>query len=194
MLLIYDEAQTGLGRTGDMFAFEFDGIVPDILTLSKTLGAGLPLAAVVTSVDIADACRERKFSHFTSHTSDPFTAEVGLAVVQTIVSEKLVTQAVEMGRYLEDGLKQLMTRHENIGDIRGRGLLLGMEIVEDRSSREPGNDRMNQLSSYCFKNGLNINRVGGRHAVWRIAPPLTITEAEVDQALNIMDEAFTSIG
>ena len=193
ILLIYDEAQTGLGRTGNLFGFEREGIVPDILTLSKTLGGGLPLSAVIASDAVATAARENGFSHYTSHASDPLTATVGLAVVDVIVSEKLTERSASIGQYLKERLCELQQRHEAIGDVRGRGLLLGVEIVVDRTTKEPGHELIKSLSERCFELGLNINRVGGPHSVWRLAPPLTITRKEIDQAIGIMDQAFTEI-
>lgn len=193
ILLIFDEAQTGLGRVGANFAFEIEQVVPDILCLSKTLGAGVPLAATVTSSEIAETTRERGFSHFTSHASDPLTVEVGLAVVRTLVADQLAARADDIGIYLMSGLKKLQERHEAIGDVRGRGLLIGVEIVSDRETRNPDKELMTRISNRCFELGLNINRVGGPLSVWRIAPPLTITKAEVDKALEIMDASFASI-
>ncbi|MCP4425752.1 MAG: aspartate aminotransferase family protein [Chloroflexi bacterium] len=193
ILLIFDEAQTGLGRVGDLFGFERDGVAPDIITLSKTLGGGLPLAAVVTTDAVAQAAREHGFSHFTSHTSDPLTATVGLAVVDVILDEKLAERAAVIGQYLKDRLCELQRRHEAIGDVRGRGLLLGVEIVANRKTREPGHTLIKALTERCYALGLNINRVGGRHTIWRIAPPLTISKDEIDQAIEIMDQAFKQI-
>ncbi len=193
ILLILDEAQTGLGRVGDLFGFERDGVAPDIITLSKTLGGGLPLAAVVTTDAVAEAARERGFSHFTSHTSDPFTAAVGLAVVDVILNENLVERAATIGQYLKDRLCELQECHNAIGDVRGRGLLLGVEIVASRETREPGYDLIKAITARCFELGLNVNQVGGPHTVWRIAPPLTISKDEIDQAIAIMDQAFTEI-
>lgn len=192
ILLIFDEAQTGLGRVGANFCFEIDDVVPDIISLSKTLGAGVPLAATITSNEIARVTQERGFSHFTSHASDPLTVEVGLAVVRTLVNEELTARAEEIGQYLMAGLKSLQDRHESIGDVRGRGLLIGIELVKDHETREPDKERLNKISERCFQRGLNINRVGGPLAVWRVAPPLTITKEEVDRALEILDEAFTA--
>jgi 2,2-dialkylglycine decarboxylase (pyruvate) len=193
ILLILDEAQTGLGRVGDLFAFEGDGVVPDILTLSKTLGGGLPLSAVVASESVAEKGREGGFAHYTSHASDPLTATVGLAVIDVILGENLAERAKTVGAQLKDRLLELQDRHEAIGDVRGRGLLLGVEIVADRETREPGHDLIAALTERCFALGLNINRVGGPHSVWRIAPPLTIGEAEIDSAIEIMDRAFREI-
>ena len=129
MLLILDEAQTGLGRTGDMFAYEHDQVVPDILTLSKTLGAGLPLSAVITSEAIEEKCHERGFLFYTTHVSDPLPAAVGLKVLEVIARDQLTKYAAELGQHLANGLKAMQSRHECVGDVRGRGLLRGMEIV-----------------------------------------------------------------
>ncbi len=193
ILLIFDEAQTGLGRVGRNFAFEIEDVVPDVLSLSKTLGAGVPLAATVTSREIADVTQSKGFSHYTSHASDPLMAEVGLAVVRTLVADQLAEKADDIGQYLMSGLQKLQARYESIGDLRGRGLLLGVEIVADRESRAPDKALLGRLSQRCFELGLNVNRVGGPLAVWRIAPPLTITKAEVDSALEILDQAFATV-
>ncbi len=193
ILLVYDEAQTGLGRIGDLFGFEQDGVVPDILTLSKTLGGGLPLSAVITSDAIAATARDNGFSHYTSHASDPLMATVGLAVVDVILGEDLTARAAENGTYLKDRLTRLQDRHEAIGDVRGRGLLLGVEIVADRASKQPGHDLIADLTERCYRLGLNINRVGGPHAVWRVAPPLTITRDDIDLAVDILDQALTEL-
>ncbi len=193
ILLIFDEAQTGLGRVGDLFGFESDGVVPDILTLSKTLGGGLPLSAVIASDTVAEAARGNGFAHYTSHASDPFTATVGLAVVDVILSENLTERAATIGQYLMDRLCELQNRHETIGDVRGRGLLLGVEIVVDRATKEPGHELITALSERCIELGLNINRVGGPHSVWRLAPPLTVSRNEIDQAIEIMDQALSEI-
>lgn len=193
ILLIFDEAQTGLGRVGDMFGFESEGVVPDILTLSKTLGGGLPLSAVIASDEVAEKARENGFSHYTSHASDPLTATVGLAVLDVILSENLAERAADAGRYLKDRLLELQSRYEVIGDVRGRGLILGVEIVNDPHTREPGYDLISALTQKCYQMGLNVNQVGGPHSVWRLAPPLTITNNEIDRALTIMDKAFKDI-
>lgn len=192
MLLILDESQTGLGRTGRMFGFEREGIVPDILTLSKTLGGGLPLSAVVTSDDIAAQSARLGFSHYTSHASDPLTAAVGLAVLDVIESEGLAARAHETGTRLLERLAELQTRHPAIGDIRGHGLLLGVEIVTNRADKTPGYELIESLSNRAYALGLNLNKVGGPHSVWRLAPPLNISDAEIDIALGILDQVFES--
>lgn len=193
ILLVFDEAQTGLGRVGTLFGFNREGIVPDILTLSKTLGGGLPLSAVIVSDAVAEEARKKGFSHYTSHASDPFTATVGLAVVEVILAEKLTERAAVIGEYLKDCLCNLQRHHKAIGDIRGRGLLIGVEIVANRITKEPDHALIEKLSKRCYQLGLNINRVGGQHSVWRLAPPLTISKDEIDQAIGIMDRAFKEI-
>jgi 2,2-dialkylglycine decarboxylase (pyruvate) len=192
MLLILDEAQTGMGRTGKDFAFQHSNVVPDILTLSKTLGAGLPLAATITSSAIEADCHEKGFLFYTSHVSDPLPAYVGLAVVQVLQREKLAERAEELGAYLTSGLKILEERFECIGDVRGRGLLLGVEIVADRESREPAPDLGAAISRRCLELGLNMNivQLPGLGGVFRIAPPLTVTRAEIDSGLAILEQAL----
>ena len=129
MLLIFDEAQTAFGRLGHWFAATHLQVTPDIMTVSKTLGGGMPLAAVITNDEIEDVCHRRGFAFYTSHVSDPLPSAVGLAVLETIESEHLLQRSRDMGDYLADGLRELQSRHEEIGDVRGMGLLRGIELV-----------------------------------------------------------------
>ena len=198
MLLIVDEAQTGMGRTGTMFAFERDGIVPDILTLSKTLGAGLPLAAVVTSKELEERCHERGFLFYTTHVSDPLPAAVGNKVIEIIERDGLIERASEAGALLRQGLEAIQQRYPIVGDVRGRGLMLGMEIVRDRASKEPAPELGAAITRRCLELGLSMNIVqlsseNVLAGVFRIAPPLTTTDAEIDLGLSILEEAIASI-
>ncbi|MEO0761141.1 MAG: aspartate aminotransferase family protein, partial [Pseudomonadota bacterium] len=174
MMLVLDEAQTGLGRTGTGFAFEHDGVVPDILTLSKTLGAGLPLAAVLTSGAIEERCHERGFLFYTTHVSDPLPAAVGLRVLEVVARERLAERAVVVGARLKAGLEALMAEFDCVGDVRGRGLLLGMEIVRDRATREADPALGEAITRRALALGLSMNIVNlpGMGGVFRIAPPL----------------------
>jgi 2,2-dialkylglycine decarboxylase (pyruvate) len=192
MLLIFDEAQTAFGRIGARTGAAHFGVAPDIMTMSKTLGGGLPLAAVATTAKIEDVLHARHFTFYTSHVSDPLTAEVGLAVLRVIAEEGLVARAQEMGAYLRARLDELQQRHEAIGDVRGLGLLLGVELVQDRESRRPAHALGALTTRKCFEKGLsmNIRRRPERGAVWRIAPPLTVSRDEVDRAVAILDEAL----
>jgi len=195
MLLVLDEAQTGFGRVGTMFAFEHDGVVPDIVAVSKTLGGGLPLAATVTSEAIEDDCFAKGFLHVTSHVSDPLPAAAGLAVLQAIDEDGLVAEAAEAGEYLLGQLRELQAQHEQIGDVRGRGLLVGMELVEDRDAKEPANALGAAMTQECFERGLSMNivRSGGSANCLRLAPPLIISAQEIDLAVEIMDASLRAV-
>ena len=192
IMLIFDEAQTAMGRLGSNFAFERDGIVPDFLTLSKTLGGGLPLAATITSEEVEEICHSRGFIYVTSHVSDPFPAHIGLAMVRLLMEEELSNRAAEQGAYLKKQLNNLMEKYECIGDVRGRGLLLGMEIIRDRRSKEPDVDLGHRISERCLELGLSMNivRVRGMGGVFRIAPPLTVSREELDLGVSILDQAI----
>ena len=192
MLLIFDEAQTGMGRTGDRFAFEHEGVVPDILTLSKTLGAGLPLSAAVASTEVEQICHENDFLFYTTHAADPLPAAVGRKVLEILVRDRLEERARELGRYMKGILRDLQQRHEPIGDVRGRGLLLGVELVGDRHRKEPAHGLGAAVGRRCIELGasLNIARQSSAH-IFRIAPPLTVTREQIDTAMAIFDQALT---
>ena len=194
MLLILDEAQTAF-RVGGNFAFEALGVVPDILSLSKTLGGGVPLAASVTSAAIEEECLANGFMFYTSHISDPLPARVGLAVLRVLAEENLAERAVTIGTYLMEGLEALQQRHEAIGDVRGRGLLLGIELVEDRAQRQPNRKGAAAVLQRALELGLilNVVRTSGNNTL-RLAPPLTIGRDEVDSGLEILDQALTECG
>jgi 2,2-dialkylglycine decarboxylase (pyruvate) len=189
-MLIFDEAQTGLGRTGRRFGYELYGFVPDIVTLSKTLGAGIPLAAVLSTDRIDAQLREGGFNFYTSHVSDPLPAYVGCAVIDTILEEDLAGRAATMGRYLKDRLLELKQRYEVIGDVRGEGMLLGVEIVRDAQSRSPDVALLTRITAIAYEKGLSLSKAGGGNAVWRIAPPLTIDKEDIDLAVDIMDSSI----
>ncbi|MGV1761802.1 aspartate aminotransferase family protein [Rhizobium sp. A22-96] len=195
MLLILDEAQTGVGRTGHMFAFQRDGVTPDILTLSKTLGAGLPLAAVMTTGDIEEKAHERGFLFYTTHVSDPLPAAVGLTVLDVVERDGLVGQAITRGERLRNGLSLLQQRFECVGDVRGRGLLLGLEIVADRQTKAPGFELGARVMEEAMLRGLSMNivKLPGMGGVFRIAPPLTVSDAEIDLGIVIMSDAIAAV-
>ncbi|MGW6960226.1 aspartate aminotransferase family protein [Streptomyces chartreusis] len=195
MLLILDEAQTGLCRTGTWYAFERDGVVPDILTLSKTLGAGLPLAAVLTSAEIEQEAYDRGFLFFTTHVSDPLVAAVGNTVLDVLTRDRLDERARRLGAFLRTGLEDMATRHEVIGDIRGRGLLAGLELVVDRQTKQSSDKLGAQVTHRCLELGLHMNivQLPGMGGVFRIAPPLTATEDELALGLSILDTAIGGV-
>ncbi|MFI9380742.1 aspartate aminotransferase family protein [Kutzneria sp. NPDC052558] len=187
MLLILDEAQTGLCRTGSWYAFERDGIVPDILTLSKTLGAGLPLAAVVTSAEIEQAAHDRGYLFFTTHVCDPLPAAVGNTVLDVLVRDGLDERARHLGGLLRKGLDEIAGHHDVVADVRGRGLLAGLELASDDLGR--------RVTARCLELGLHMNivQLPGMVGVFRIAPPLTASEDEIDLGLSILDSAIGDV-
>ncbi|HYX88216.1 MAG TPA: aspartate aminotransferase family protein [Gaiellaceae bacterium] len=195
MLLVVDEAQTGFGRLGTMFGFEHDGAVPDLVAVSKTLGGGIPLAATITSGAIEEDCVAKGFLHITSHVSDPLPAAAGLAVLEVIEEERLVERARERGEYLLGRLRELQAEHEQIGDVRGRGLLVGLELVDDRESRRPANVLGAAVTTECLDRGLSMNivRAGTSANCFRMAPPLTIAEDEIDGAVEILDASLKAV-
>jgi len=193
MLLILDEAQTGLCRTGTWYAFERDGVVPDILTLSKTLGAGLPLAAVLTSAELEKAAHDRGYLFFTTHVADPLPAAVGITVLDVLQRDRLDERALHLGGILRHGLEQIAHRHEIVGDIRGRGLLAGVELVVDRQTKRSSDELGALVTKHCLELGLHMNivQLPGMGSVFRIAPPLTATEGELSLGLAILDQAIS---
>jgi 2,2-dialkylglycine decarboxylase (pyruvate) len=196
MLLILDEAQTGFGRLGTMFGFELYGVVPDILSVSKTLGGGVPLGATITSAEIEADCYAKGFMHVTSHVSDPLPAAAGLAVIAVIEEDGLVEQARRRGEYLLARLRELQERHEQIGDVRGQGLLVGIELVEDRVTKKPADALGVAVADECLRRGLSMNIVrstGGMLNCFRMAPPLSVTESEIDTAIEIIHDSLVAV-
>lgn len=193
MLLIVDEAQTGVGRAGDMFAIEHEGVTPDILTLSKTLGNGLPLSAVVTSNRVAEKCQSEGFCFYTTHVNDPLPAAVGLKVLDIVVRDNLVEHSKELGVRLQTALRKLQSRYGCIGDVRGRGLMAGMEIVADREKKTPAPELGYALANRMAELGLwaQLSTMPSFGGVFRIAPPITVTEQELNEGLTIMEQAFS---
>ncbi|MEV8372138.1 aspartate aminotransferase family protein [Kribbella sp. NPDC056861] len=190
MLLILDEAQTGLCRTGTWYAFERDGVVPDILTLSKTLGAGLPLSAVITSAEIEAAAHERGYLFFTTHVSDPLVAAVGNTVLDVLTRERLDERSAKLGAFLRQGLDGLADKHSVVGDIRGRGLLVGLELIGEKADEVGA-----RVTERCLELDLHMNivQLPGMGGVFRIAPPLTATEEELTLGVEILDQALTDV-
>ncbi|GLY30433.1 aspartate aminotransferase family protein [Kineosporia sp. NBRC 101731] len=192
MLLILDEAQTGLGRTGTMYAFQRDAVVPDLLTLSKTLGAGLPVAVVMTSTQIEEVCHDKGFLFFTTHVSDPLAATVALTVIDVIERDGLVERAATLGNALGERLSALREKYGVIGDVRGRGLLQGIELVTDRQSKAPADRLGAAVTTACLDRGLHMNivQLPGMGGIFRIAPPLTIAEDDLHRGVDILEDAL----
>lgn len=197
MLVVLDEAQTGFGRLGAMFGMDVFGVVPDLVTMSKTLGGGIPVSAVVTTAEIEAAAFDAGLMYYTSHQSDPLPAAAALAVLDVIEEEDLVARAARAGAHLEKRLGELQDRHEVIGDVRGLGLLRGVELVADRRTKEPATGLGDAITDGCGACGLSLNithgRAAGSTACLRLAPPLTVTDDEIDTAAEIMDDVLTKL-
>ena len=197
MLLIIDESLTGMGRTGKWFAFEHYDIVPDILTTSKALGQGIPVAAVITTDDIAKRAVANGFDQGATHMGDSFQCAVALANIEVIESENLLDKGTRMGTLLKKRLEKLQTKFEVVGDVRGKGLFLGMEIVESKVSKRPDPKRTLKLVTECENQGLLLGGgipTGGLGTnTIRLCPPLVITEDQVDAAIDIIEDVLPKI-
>ena len=186
-LLIFDEIPVGLGKTGRMFVCEHFDVVPDILVLGKALGGGvLPVAALLTRPEF-DVLRDYALGHYT-HEKNPMLARAALTTLEIIEDEHLVENAARVGAYALAGLQELQTRHRLIGDVRGLGLLLGVELVRDPATKEPAIDEADAVLYRCLERGLNFKTTLGN--VLTLTPPLITREADIDQALAILDAAL----
>ncbi len=192
MLLILDEEQTGLGKTGDTFAFEREGVVPDIITLAKHFGAGVCISSVSTSTEIEEQIVADEFIVTHSHSNDPLACAAGTATLDVLERDDLAAQARKLGDYLKSKLNHLAERFEIVGDVRGRGLLQGIELVRDRRSKEPATSEGREIAKRCLENGLifSVRREG---AVLRFVPPASTTEAQIEQAIDILSDAVAEV-
>jgi 2,2-dialkylglycine decarboxylase (pyruvate) len=191
MLLILDEEQTGLGKLGTMFACEAEGVVPDMITVAKHFGGGVGISAVSTTPEIERTVVERGFTVTHSHSNDPLACAAGIASLDVIEGEDVPAKAAALGATFKAHLNALAQRWEQIGDVRGRGILLGIELVEDRHTRAPAFALGRAVHRYCFERGLifSLRRDG---SVLRFVPPVTTTEAQLDRAATLIDEALAA--
>ncbi len=191
-LCIADEVQTGFGRTGDNFwGFENHGVVPDIVTMAKGIGNGCPLAACVTRADIAETLTRRV--HFNTFGGNPVSCTQGLATLNVLLEEKIQDRARELGHRLLDGLSELKQTHRLIGDVRGRGLMVGVELVSDPKTKTPATQETANVLERCKDLGLLLGKGGFSGNVLRIKPPMCLTEADVDFLLTVLDRALGEV-
>ncbi len=191
ILLIADEVQSGYGRTGKMWAFEHAGIVPDVVVVAKAIANGLPLSAIVTSRDLQE--RWGRGAHGSTFGGNPVACAAGLAVLETIRDEGLIKNAAARGAELRAGLERIAAEDDRIGDVRGPGLMVGVEFVRDRVSREPDGTLPDRLSAACADAGLLVLTAGRQHEVVRWIPPLDVTPAEISEAVEIFGETLAGI-
>jgi 4-aminobutyrate aminotransferase len=191
ILLIADEVQSGYGRTGRMWAFEHAGIVPDVVVVAKAIANGLPLSAIIASRTLHD--RWGRGAHGSTYGGNPVACAAGLAVLDTIHDEALIENVVARGAELRAGLERIAAEDERIGDVRGPGLMIGVEFVRDRASREPDGTLPDVLSGACADAGLLVLTCGRHHEVVRWIPPLDVTAAEISEAVEIFGETLAGI-
>ncbi|MBL8745715.1 MAG: aspartate aminotransferase family protein [Phycisphaerae bacterium] len=185
-LCISDEVQTGFGRTGDRFwGFENHGVTPDIVTMAKGIGNGCPLGACVTRADVAESLKQR--IHFNTFGGNPVSMAQGLATLNVILEEKIQQRAKELGECLLSGLRDLQKRHAMIGDVRGRGLMVGVELVEDRTTKTPATAKCAAVFERCRELGVLVGKGGLFGNTLRIKPPMCITRADLEYLVRCLD-------
>ena len=187
ILVIADEVQSGFGRTGRFFASEHFDFVPDIMTLAKGIASGLPLSATVARGDLM---KWVPGAHASTFGGNPVAIAASLATIE-LLEDGLVENAAAMGAYLLDGLRALMDKHPIIGDVRGKGLMIGIELVKDRASKEPHPDALHQVELECFRRGLIT--LGCGISTIRLSPPLVIDREQCDFAIRTIDEAVANV-
>ena len=190
-LCIADEVQTGFGRTGEHYwGFQNYGVTPDIVTMAKGIGNGVPLGAVTTRMDIAKSLTQKL--HFNTFGGNPVSLAASLAVLDVIDEEGIQANAKKLGARFKTGLEKLAKSHKIIGDVRGMGLMIGVEMVRDRGTKEPATGETADLLEAAREMSLLVGKGGMNGNVLRIKPPMCITEADVDFALDVLDRAFVS--
>jgi 2,2-dialkylglycine decarboxylase (pyruvate) len=196
MLMIFDESQTGLGKTGKLFGCQHeDGVVPDIITISKHFGGGLPISAVCTTDEIAERAVNHGYFATRSHAADPLLCAAGEESIKIVIEEDMAGQAARLEQRIHAALHSMAEEFEIIGDIRGRGVLVGIEFVTDREKKTPANAEVGNIAQYCLDHGLIFQLRGTRGDlnVIRLVPPMTTTEAEVDRAMSILRDAIVAV-
>jgi 4-aminobutyrate aminotransferase len=186
ILLVAEEVQTGLGRTGRWFACEHFGLEPDVLIVGKALGSGMPVSAIVARSELMDAWSAP--GHVFCTAANPVCCAAALATLDVLEAEDLIARSAAMGARLRAGLEVLRERHETVGDVRGLGLMLGVDLVRDRETRERAGDLAARVVVGCLARGLFLTFLSS--SVLRLAPPLTIDADDVDRALEILDAAL----
>jgi 4-aminobutyrate aminotransferase-like enzyme len=192
-LFIADEVQPGFGRMGDhMWGYHHYGVVPDLVTLGKPMGNGHPLAGVIARADIMSAFRNRVM-YFNTFGGNPVSCAVGKAVLDVLRDEQLMENARIVGDHVIAGLKRLQRQHGIIGDVRGRGLFFGAELVRDRGTKEPATDETRRLVNAMRERGVLLSRIGQFDNVLKMRPPMPFSRDDADLLLQTLDEALSAL-
>jgi 4-aminobutyrate aminotransferase len=191
IMLIFDEVQTGVARTGKMWGFEHAGVLPDVMCVAKALANGLPLGAVVSRRELQE--KWGVGAHGTTFGGNPVCCAAGVAVLRTIEEQGLVANAAARGEELQAGLRALMAGDDRIGNVRGRGLMVGVELVRDRSTRDPDGPTCEALIQACADRGLLVLSCGTHHNVVRFLPPIDVTTEEISTGLGLFGDALRSV-
>jgi 4-aminobutyrate aminotransferase len=191
ILFIVDEVQSGFGRTGKMFAIEHYGVEPDIMALGKGIAGGLPLSACVARADVGDAFELG--DHLSTFGGNPVSCAAALANIEVFEEEHLSEQAAEKGEYLRKRLEEMKERHRLIGDVRGKGLMFGVELVLDRGTKAPAVKETSRVREEARKRGVLLGSGGVKGCTIRLEPPLIITREQIDRALAVVEETLSGI-
>lgn len=190
ILLLVDEVQTGFSRTGKMFGIEHYGVEPDIMVMAKGIADGFPLSAFIAREEIADSFKPG--DHLSTFGGNPVSCAAGLANIEYMEEQKLAEQALKKSEFLKVQLESLKTKYKMIGEIRGKGLMIGIELVRDQN-KTPANTEATKIRDFCLEQGLLIGQGGVFGNVLRIQPPLVISQKQMDGVVKILNEAFGKI-
>jgi len=191
ILFIADEVQSGFARTGKFFAFEHFNVTPDLMTMAKGIANGFPLGACITRSDIGNSFEPG--DHFSSFGGNPVSSAASLANIKFMLEEKLAEKARNDGDYILTRLNELKSKYKLIGDVRGKGLMIGVELVKDQVKKTPAKEETSRIRDKCRENGLLIGSGGVMGCVLRIQPPLVITREEIDRSLEILENAIKTV-
>jgi len=189
VIFVSDEIQTGVGRTGKFLGIEHYGIVPDVVTLAKGIASGLPLSATVAKAEVMESWKPGQ--HASTFGANPVAVEASLATLDILKSEHVLQNVRRIGEKAKKRLLEMKEKYEIVGDVRGMGLFIGVEIVKDKRSKARGEEEAKQIMDYCFRHGLLVI-IAGRNTI-RVIPPLVVTEEEVGEGLDILEEGIAAV-
>ncbi|MGD8506511.1 MAG: aspartate aminotransferase family protein [Candidatus Bathyarchaeota archaeon] len=191
ILFVADEVQSGFGRTGKLFAIEHYNVKPELMTLAKGIANGFPISACIARADIGDSFEPG--DHLSTFGGNPVSAAAALANINVMLKERLPERAADKGKYIMTRLNEMKEDHKIIGDVRGKGLMIGIELVKDRKKKTPAKEETGKIRDRTREKGLLIGSGGAKGCVLRLQPPLTIEKEQIDKTLNILDELLKEI-